>query len=46
VSGTASFGQKLDVLFVRAGAHGLNITGTLSAPRVLPASDTRAALKP
>jgi AsmA protein len=46
VSGTASFGQKLDLLFVRTGAHGFNITGTLSAPRVLPASDTRAALKP
>jgi uncharacterized protein involved in outer membrane biogenesis len=47
VSGTASLGQKLDVSFARTGARGFNITGTLSSPRVLPAtSETRAALKP
>jgi hypothetical protein len=48
VSGTTSFGQKLQVKLGRAGGPGFSVTGTLSAPRVLPASagETRAALKP
>lgn len=48
VSGTASLGHKLDVVLARNGAQGFNVTGTLAAPRILPASthETRAALKP
>lgn len=48
VSGTASLRQQLDVRLGRSDARGFNVTGTLSAPRVLPASapETRAALKP
>ena len=48
VSGSASPGQKLQVKLARAGGRTFNITGTLSAPRVLPATpgETQAALKP
>jgi len=48
VSGTASFGQKLDIRFARNGERGFNIIGTLSEPRVLelPPGETQAALKP
>lgn len=48
VSGTASLGQKLQVKLSRSGGSGFNVTGPLSAPRVLPASagETQAALKP
>jgi len=48
VSGTASAGQKIDIQLARGGARGFSVTGTLSAPRVVPASlsDTRAELKP
>jgi hypothetical protein len=48
VSGTASLGQKLDMVLARQGAQSFNVTGTLAAPRILSASthETRAALKP
>ena len=48
VSGTASFGRVLNLKLTREGAPGFDITGTLSAPRVLQiaAPETRAALKP
>ena len=48
VSGTASFGRVLNLKLAREGAPGFDITGMLSAPRVLQvaAPDTRAALKP
>ena len=48
VSGTASLEQALDIKFSRLGARGFNVTGTLSAPKVLPATavETQAALKP
>lgn len=47
VSGTATLGQKLDVKLAGSGIHGFSVTGTLSAPRVLPANtaETQAALK-
>lgn len=48
LSGTASFGQALNVKLVRDTRQGYTITGTLPEPKVAPAvlSDTRAALKP
>jgi len=48
ISGTASFGRVLNLKLTRDGAPGFDITGTLSAPRVLQiaAAETRAALKP
>jgi hypothetical protein len=48
VSGTASLGQKLDIVLARHGAQRFSVTGTLAAPRILSASthETRAALKP
>ena len=48
VSGTASLGRVLDVKLARDGAHGFNISGTLNAPKVSPATnaETQAALKP
>jgi uncharacterized protein involved in outer membrane biogenesis len=47
VSGTASLGQKLQVKLTRGGGQAFNVTGTLSAPRVLPATTgEQAALKP
>jgi hypothetical protein len=48
VSGTASLGRKLEVKLLRDAAHGFNITGTLTEPRVTPltAPETQAALKP
>jgi AsmA-like C-terminal region/AsmA family len=48
VSGTASPGQRIDIQLARGGARGFNVTGTLSAPRVVPATfpETRAELKP
>lgn len=48
VSGSASTGNKIDIQLARRGTRGFNVTGTLSAPRVLPASlpETRAELKP
>jgi len=48
-SGTASLGRALDVRLLRGGAqHGFAITGTLTQPRVVPATfpETQAALKP
>lgn len=46
--GTASLGRALDVRLSRAGAHGFNISGTLTQPRVVQATfpETQAALKP
>ena len=48
LSGTASFGQALDLKLARSGATGFNITGTLTRPRVAPATiqETEAVLKP
>jgi hypothetical protein len=48
VSGTASLGRVLDVKLARDGTHGFNISGTLTAPKVSPATnaETQAALKP
>jgi uncharacterized protein involved in outer membrane biogenesis len=48
VNGTASLSKKLDFHFVKEGASGFNVTGTLSEPQVAPAhrNDTQAALKP
>jgi AsmA family/AsmA-like C-terminal region len=48
LSGTASFSRILDIKVTRDGAHGFNITGTLTQPRVniVPTSETQAALKP
>lgn len=48
LSGTASFSRVLDIKLTRDGAHGFNITGTLTQPRVnvVPSSETQAALKP
>ncbi len=48
VSGTASLTRTLDLNLMRAGAHGFNISGPLTEPRVAEASaqQTRAALKP
>lgn len=48
VNGTASLSKKLDFQFVREGASGFNVTGTLSEPLVAPSrrSETQAALKP
>ncbi len=48
VSGTASMGQKLDVIISRAGGRVFNVTGTLAAPHIVAATsrDTRASLKP
>lgn len=48
VSGTASLGRALDVKLSRGGAHGFNITGTLTEPRVVQSTlpETQAALKP
>jgi len=48
LSGTASFGQTLDLKLARSGATGFNITGTLTRPRVAPATiqETEAVLKP
>jgi len=48
VSGTASLGRVLDVKLVRDGAHGFNISGTITEPRVKAAvnPETQAALKP
>src|SRR5581483_2943702 len=48
LSGTASLSRTLDLKLVRDSTHGFNITGTLTAPRVEPASasETQAALKP
>jgi hypothetical protein len=38
----------LDVKLARDGKHGFNISGTLTAPKVSPATnaETQAALKP
>ena len=48
LSGTASFRQTLDLKLARNGATGFNITGTLTRPRVAPATtqETEAVLKP
>jgi hypothetical protein len=48
LSGTASLGQNLDLKLARSGASGFNITGTLTRPRVAPATlqETEAILKP
>ncbi len=46
VSGTASLGRVLDLRLAREGAHSFNVTGTLAAPHVAQAPETRAALKP
>lgn len=48
VSGTASPGQKIDIQLARGGTRSFNVTGTLSAPRVVAVSvaETRAELKP
>ncbi|MBZ5598302.1 MAG: AsmA family protein [Acidobacteriia bacterium] len=48
VSGTASLGRALDVRLSRGGAHGFNVSGTLTQPRVVQATfpETQAALKP
>jgi AsmA family/AsmA-like C-terminal region len=48
VNGTASLSRKLDFQFVKEGATGFNVTGTLSEPQVAPAhrNETQAALKP
>ena len=46
VSGTVSLGRALDLKLLREGAHSFNVTGTLAAPLVLQAPETRAALKP
>jgi hypothetical protein len=47
ISGTASLGQHLEVRLARSDARGFNVTGTLSAPHVLPSTpETQAALKP
>lgn len=48
LTGTASFGQALDLKLARSGATGFNITGTLPRPRVAPATiqETEAVLKP
>jgi AsmA family/AsmA-like C-terminal region len=48
VTGTATLGQKIDVMLAGAGPHGFNVTGTLSEPRVSPTNmaETQAALKP
>jgi hypothetical protein len=48
LSGTASLGRALDLKLVRDGAHGFNITGTLTEPHVAAANspETQAALKP
>jgi uncharacterized protein involved in outer membrane biogenesis len=48
LSGTASLGRSLDVRLARSGAHGFNISGTLTEPRVVQATtpETQAALKP
>jgi AsmA-like C-terminal region len=48
VSGTASFGQQLDIRLSRTGSRGFNITGTLAEPQVIEGtpSETQAALKP
>jgi hypothetical protein len=46
VSGTALVDSKLNIKLVRDSAHAFDITGTLGAPRVVPASrpQTEAAL--
>ncbi|MBZ5718840.1 MAG: AsmA family protein [Acidobacteriia bacterium] len=48
LSGTASLGRVLDLKLVRDSAHGFNVTGTLTEPRVAAATtpETQAALKP
>ncbi len=46
VSGTVSLGRVLDVKLLREGARSFNVTGTLAAPLVLQAPETRAELKP
>jgi hypothetical protein len=48
LSGTATLNRILDIKLARDGAHGFNVTGTLTQPRVVisPASETQAALKP
>ena len=48
VSGTASPGKKIDIQLARGHARGFNVTGSLSTPRVVPASvpETRSELKP
>jgi AsmA-like C-terminal region len=48
VTGKASLARKLDFKLVAEGSPGLNVTGTLAEPRVVPAQrpETQAALKP
>ena len=48
LSGTASLSRALDLKLTREGAHGFNITGTLTEPHVVmnTTPDTQAALKP
>jgi AsmA family/AsmA-like C-terminal region len=48
LSGTASLSRVLDLKLTREGAHGFNITGTLTEPHVVmnTTPDTQAALKP
>jgi hypothetical protein len=48
LSGTASFGQVLDLKLARDGAPRFDITGTVTQPRVAAVStaETQAALKP
>jgi len=48
VNGTASMRKTLDFRFVKEGASGFNVTGTLFDPQVSPAppNETQAALKP
>jgi hypothetical protein len=48
ISGTASMSRVLNIKLLLEGAHGFNITGTLTEPHVSPIlpSETQAALKP
>jgi uncharacterized protein involved in outer membrane biogenesis len=48
VSGTVSLAKTWNLQLTRDGSRTINVTGTLTTPRVLPATapETRAALKP